>query len=300
MAVITEAGFSNAVQPGIKRDFTGALNNVPQGSLIGPLYKMDSSEKPDEKYLEIEDMGNIPIFTGDLSYTEFREGNTKTITHQERAMGLKIQRKLIDDDLYGIIGRMVAMMGTSMRYAYENDAASPFVNAFSSTFTCFDALSLCNSAHSFLSTSTTQSNTGTSAFSYAALDAAIIAMRKFKNSQDRFIIDVFPDTLIGPVDLDSQFREVIESKLKPGTANNNINVFNQKFNIVTTPFLSDTNDWFVVDSKKMKEFLIWIQRIPTEFGNDGFFDGFIKKYRVYSRYSNSPIHWPWIYGNQAT
>lgn len=299
MAVITESGFTNSVQPGVKRVFAGALNNVPQGSLIGPMYKMDSSEKPDEKYLEIEDMGNVPVFTGDLAYTEFREGNTKTLTHQERALGLKIQRKLIDDDLYGVIDKMVSMMGVSMRYAYEVDAASPFVNAFNTTYTVFDGLSMCSTAHTFLSTSTTQSNSGTSAFSYAALDAAIIAARKFKNSQDRFILDVSMDGLLGPPDLDSQMREVIESKLKPGTANNNINAYNSKFTIMTTPFLTDTNDWFLYDTKRLQSNMIWIQRIPTEFGNDGTFDGFVKKYRVYSRYSNSPIHWTHVYGNQV-
>jgi phage major head subunit gpT-like protein len=300
MAIITESGFTNSIQPGVKRAFAGALNNVPQGSLVGALYKMDSSEKADEKYLEIEDMGNVPVFTGDLAYTEFREGNTKTLTHQERALGLKIQRKLIDDDQYGIIESMVRMMGTSMRYAYELDAASPFVNATNTTYTVFDGLALGSTSHSFLSTSTTQSNLGTAAFSYAALDAAIIASRKFKNSQDRFLLDVQMDGLLGPVDLDSQMREVIESKLKPGNANNNINAYNSKFTILTTPFLSDTNDWFVFDSKRMKEYLIWIQRFPTEFGNDGTFDGFVKKYRVYSRYSNSPIHWPFVYVNSVS
>lgn len=300
MAVITEAGFTNSVQPGIKRFFASELNNIPEGSLIGPMYKMDSSEKPDEKYLEIEDMGNVPVFTGDLQYTEFREGNSKTLTHIERAMGLKIQRKLIDDDLYGIIQTMVQKMGTSMRYAYELDAAAPFVNAANTTYTGFDGLALGSTAHTFLSTSTTQSNLGTTAFSYAALDAAIIASRKFKNSQDRFILNVMMDGLLGPPDLDSQMREVIESKLKPGGALNNINAYNDKFTILTTPFLTDTNDWFLFDSKRMKEYLIWIQRIPTEFGNDGTFDGFVKKYRVYSRYSNQAIHWPWVYCNSVS
>lgn len=300
MSVITEAGFTNSVQPGVKRAFVASLNNVPQGSLIGNMYKLDSSEKPDEKYLEIEDPGSVPIFTGDLAYTEFREGNSKTLTHQERALGLKIQRKLLDDDLYGIIEAMVSKLGVSMRYAYESDAASPFVNAFNTAFTVFDGLSLCNSAHTFLSTSTTQSNVGTAAFSYAALDAAFIASRKFKNSQDRFILDIMMDGLCGPPDLDSQMREVIDSKLKPGTANNNINAYNSKFSITTTPFLTDTSDWFLYDSRKMKEYLIWIQRVPTEFANDGAFDNLVKKYRVYSRYSNSPIHWVWVYGSQVS
>ncbi len=300
MAIVSEAGFSNIVQPGLKKAFINSFNEVPQGSLIGPLYKMESSDKPDEKFLEVEDLGNIPVFTGDLSYTEFREGNTKTLTHQEFALGLKLQRKLVDDDLYGVINQMVSGMGNSARYRMESDAAAPFVGAFGSSYTVFDGLSLCNSAHSFVSTSTTQSNSGTSAFSYAAMDAAIIAMRKWKGSQDRFIFNIYPDTLVGPPDLDTQFREVIDSKLKPGTTNNNINVFNSKFNIITTPFLSDTNDWFLVDSRRMKEFLIWVSRIPLEFKNAGDFDSYTKKYAMYMRYTNGPVHWPWVYGNSVS
>lgn len=300
MAVVSEAAFTNIVQPGLKKVFVGAFNNVPQGSLIGPMYRMETSEKPDEKFLEVEDIGSMPTFTGDIQYTEFREGNTKTLTHQEYALGLKLQRKLIDDDLYSVINSMVAQIGTVARYRMEQDAAAPFVNAFSSAlYTVFDGLSLCNTAHTFLSTPSTQSNSGTSPFSYAAMDAVIIAMRKWKGSQDRLILDIFPDTLLGPVDLDTQFREVIDSKFKPGTSLNNINVFNSKFNIITTPFLSDTNDWFMIDSRRMKQFLVWIQRKALEFKNMQDFDSFVKKYAAYMRYSNGPLHWLWVYGNQV-
>lgn len=300
MAVVSEAGFTNIVQPGIKRVFTGAFNEVPQGSLVGPLYKMDTSAKPDEKYREIEDIGNMPTFSGDITYTEFKEGNSVTLTHQEYALGLKLQRKLIDDDLYGVINDMVAGMGTVARYRMELDAAAPFVNAFNTTYTVFDGLSLCSTAHTFLSTSTTQSNSGTSAFSYAALDATVIAMRKFKGSQDRFIFNIYPDMFIGPPDLDSQAREVINSKFKPGGNLNNINAYNDKFTIMTTPFLSDTNDWFMVDSRRMSQFLIWIQRVPLEFKNMGDFDSFTKKYAMYTRYSNQAVHWLWLYGQSVS
>lgn len=302
MSVVSEAAFTNIIQPGLKKVFVNAFNVIPSGgSLIGPMYNQLTSEKADEKFLETEDIGNMPVFTGDLSYTEFREGNTKTITHQEYALGLKLQRRLVDDDLYNVINRIVSQMGTVARYRMEVDAASPFVNAFNSTFTVFDGLSLCNSAHSFLSTSTTQSNSGSSPFSYAALDATLIAMRKWKGSQDRLMLDTMPDRLLGPVDLDTQFREVIESKLKPGTTNNNINVFNSSFTIQTTPFLSDTDNWFLIDSRKMKSLdgLIWIQRKPLEFKNTGDFDTYVKKYACYMRYSNSPIHWPWLYGHNV-
>lgn len=300
MAVVSEAAFTNIVQPGIKKAFIGAFNTVPSGgSLIGPMYNTLTSEKPDEKFLDIEDIGSMPVFTGDVSYTEFREGNTKTLTHTEYALGLKLQRKLVDDDLYSVINQMVGQMGKVARYRMELDAAGPFVNAFNTTYTVFDGLAMCSGSHAFLSTSTTQSNSGTSAFSYAALDAAVIIMRKWKSSQDRLILDIYPDMLLGPVDLDTQFREVIDSKLKPGTTNNNINVYNSKFTIITTPFLADTDNWFLIDSTRMKEFLIWIQRKPLEFKNMGDFDTYVKKFSCYMRYSNSPIDWKFVYGQSV-
>lgn len=300
MAVISEAQFSAIVQPGLKAVIKREFNDLPQGSLIQPMYKVDTSDLPDEDFREIEDLGSMPVFTGELSYTDFKQGNSKTLTHSEYAVGVKIQRKLLDDDQYNVIEDMVGQLGEVARYRMEQDAAGPFVNAFNSTYTVFDGLSLCNDAHSFVSTTTTQDNSGTSAFSYAALDATIILMKKFKNSQDRFVFTMNPDMLVGGVDLETQFWEVINSKLKPGTSLNNENAFYRKFTATTTQFITDSNDWFLVDSKKMKKYLIWLQRIPLEFKNAGEFDTFVKKFAAYMRYSNSPIHWLWLFGHQVS
>jgi len=295
--VVTESQFAEVIEPGLRQIFADEFNDLPQGSLIGPLYRMEQSDKANEDYLEMEDVGSVPEFNGTLIYSDFKQGNKKTVTNVTHALGLKIARDLLDDDLYGVIEDMVRQMGMSARYRMEQDAASPFVNAFNNSFQTFDGLSLCNSAHTFVSTTTTQSNSGSSAFSYANLDATITAMRKFKGSRDRFMMNVNPDMIIGPVDLDTSFREVIDSKLKPGTADNNTNVYNQKFTILTTPLLTDTNNWFVVDSKKMKRWLLWQQRVPLEFSETKDFDTFVKKYALYMRYKNTPLHWPWIFGH---
>jgi len=299
MAVVNEAQFSNAVEPGLKKVFTNSFNEEAEMSLVGAMYNTVQSERANEDYLEIEDIGNMPEFTGDLTYTEFKQGNSKTVTPTEYALGLKIQRKFFDDDLYGIIEQIVRQMGTVARYRMEQDAAAPFVNAFNSSFTVFDGLSLCNGSHTFITTATTQSNSGTSAFSFAALDANQTLMRKFKNSQDRFILTIKPDTVFGPIDLETTFTEVIQSDLKAGTANNDLNVFNSKFKIMTSQFLADTDNWFLIDSRRMKEFLIWQQRMPLEFKNTGDFDTFVKKWASYMRYANTPLHWPWIFGQNV-
>lgn len=300
MSLVSEANFTNVITPGIMKVFVNHFNDLPRESLVGAMYRTEQSDRASETYLEIEDIGNPPIFTGDLAYTEFKEGNSKVVTPDEIAMGLKLQRKLFDDDLYNVVEQMVANLGTVFRYRMEIDAVSPFSNAFNSAFTVFDGLSLCNSAHTFVTTSTTQSNSGSVAFAYAPLDAAVIAMRRFTDSQDRIIFTMEPDELFGAVDLDSQFREVVESKFKPGGTLNNISAYNDKFSIRTTPLLSDTNDWFLIDSKKKMQFNLWQQRIPLEFKNAGDFDSYGKKYAAYMRYKNTPLHWPFVYGSQVS
>ena len=300
MAVVNEAQLSEVVEPGLKKVFTGALNEDSDMSLVGMLYQTVNSERANEDYLEIEDIGNMPEFTGDITYTEFKEGNKKTVTPTEYALGLKIQRKLFDDDLYNVVEQIVRQMGQVGRYLIEEKAAAPFVTAFGTgSYTTFDSAALCSDSHTFVSTSTTQDNAGSAAFSYAALDAAITLMRKFTNSQDRLILGVKPDMLLGPVDLETQFTEVIQSELKAGSANNDINVFNRKFKIVTIPFLSDTNNWFLIDSRRMKQFLIWQQRIPMEFNKTQDFDTYVKKWSTYVRFAEQPLHWPFVYGNSV-
>lgn len=300
MGLITAEQFTNSVRPGIFKVFVNQFNALPRESLVGKMYRMEQSERASEDYLEIEDIGNPITFTGEVEYTEFSEGRTKTVTPDEISLGLKIQRRFFDDDLYNVIEQIVGNLGTVFRYRMEIDAISPFVNAFNSTFTVFDALSLCNSAHTYASTSTTQSNSGSTAFAYAALDAGVIAMRKYLDSQDRVIFDQEPTMLLGPVDLDAQFREVIESKFKPGGALNNISAYNNAFDITTTPLMSDTNNWFLIDQKKMKKFLIWQQRIPLEFKNTGDFDTYGKKYAAYMRYKATPLNWQFVYGQNVS
>jgi phage major head subunit gpT-like protein len=300
MSVVSEAAFTNTVTPAIKKVYVNAFNEDADASLIGEFYQMVNSERKQETYFEVEDIGNMPDFTGELNYTEFKEGNSKVLAATEIALGLKIQRKLVDDDLYGVIEALVKQMASVARYRMETDGVGPFVSAFSTTYTVFDGLALCSTAHTFVSTSTTQSNSGTSALSYAALEAALTAMRKFTNSQDRRMMNIMPDTLFVPVDLEPTAWEIINSQLKPGTNNNDSSFFYNKFKVRSSPLLFDTNNWFLIDSKRMKDFLIWQQRIPLEFNKDQDFDTYVKKYSSYMRYINSPLHWPFVYGQNVS
>ena len=63
-----------------------------------------------------------------------------------------------------------------------------------------------------------QSNLSTSALSQATINDAIVSMSKILDGQGQKQM-IRPDLLIAPVDLIQTARELLESELKPDTAN---------------------------------------------------------------------------------
>ncbi len=60
--------------------------------------------------------------------------------------------------------------------------------------------------------------------------------------------------------------------------------------------LTDANAWFLMDSRLLKQHLIWQWRIRPEFAQDGDFDGIQFKFRAYMRYTIGWRDWRFIYG----
>ncbi|MBK7181397.1 MAG: hypothetical protein IPH82_30175 [Chloroflexi bacterium] len=86
---------------------------------------------------------------------------------------------------------------------------------------------------------------------------------------------------------------------KPGTANNDGNFVRSKgFNVVVWDYLTDSNNWFMTDSRLAGLFLNWFNRVDMEFAMDPTSDfNLIAKYRGYMRYSYGWSDWRWVYGH---
>ena len=88
------------------------------------------------------------------------------------------------------------------------------------------------------------------------------------------------------------------------TANNNINVHKGGVKLMPSEngwnYLTDTNNWFITDSKLRKRFCIWYERVPVEFAMAEELDTLIAKWRAYMRYSNKYQNWRFILGAQVS
>lgn len=292
-----QENFADLLEPGLRKIFADVFNK--QESMLSVLYSMQTSDKAVEHDLEMGDMANLEPFEGAIPYDDTGEGYKTDYTHLEYARGIKIERRLVINDLYNIINRRPAALALSAFRRREADGASVFNNSFNSGFTGGDSLSLCNTAHTSKVGGANQSNTLTDALSAVAVETARQTMIAFKSNRDN-IIPLKPDMLIVPHQLEEKAYEIINSKGKVDTAQNNANFHQGKYKLVVWPnYLISATKWWMVDSDLMKMFLLWFDREPVQFFKDRDFDSLQAKFAAYAYYSFGWSDWRWVVGENA-
>ena len=188
-------------------------------------------------------------------------------TYIVRALGYQVHERMRINDLYGEIDRLERDLADSAKDDAETSAWSVLINGFGTTNTGFDGLQLFSTAHTRLDGGTNQSNRPSTdeALSLSALHNAIIQMKKWVNHRGRPRVHN-PKQLIIPSDLIITADELLDSTLKPGTANNDINVIT-KFGIqpMEVEYLnaSSSTAWFLIADKHD---LNWFWRFRPQTG----------------------------------
>jgi hypothetical protein len=112
---------------------------------------------------------------------------------------------------------------------------------------------------------------------------------------------IVPDLLLVPPELEEEAFTIWRTMNKPDTADYHDN-FVQGFlrQVIVWDYLTDANNWFLIDSAMAKEFLLWIQRIALEFAMDPASDFRLEaRFRGYERYSYGWSDWRFLYGHEV-
>jgi len=262
------------------------------------IYRFKDAEQAVEHDLETGDSGTVPEFTGDIAFGDISEGYKKSVSEREYAYGIKITRRLLRNDLYGVVSDKTASLADSFRALREARGAYAFNNAFSA-FTVGDGLSLCNSAHTSKVGGSNQANTGSLAFSAPNVAATELLFKKLKTNTDQIMYN-HPDTLIIPMDHAEKAYEILKSVGKVDVDLNNRNYLQGRYKcIIWDNFLTSSTNWFMVNSKMMKQKLIWREWEPVQFFRTGEFDTMVLKMAGYTSFETSTVEWRWIYGNEV-
>ena len=264
-----------------------------QGSVDASEYHIGLGGSSTAVWDEYETLGTTGLMDQERGYAT-------TFTHSEKTARFSLLKKHIEDrGAWNVAQESLENAGINLQLKREEDAASVFNNAFSSSYTGADGVSLCNASHpqSPDNTGDTYDNTGTSAFSYAALKQTRKDMRNWDDSFDnpmmrrgRFILH--------PIDLSETVDEVLNASGKPGTADNDANAA-RGYSAMDWDFLSDANNWFLIDPLWMKRSLKWYNRVMLEVMIVEEATTHVV-YEFRSRYSYGWIDPRWIFGHEVT
>jgi len=231
---------------------------------------------------------------------DFDKGYTATYTHNEYVVTFEVERKLIDDDQYGIVaGERARKLGISATQKMEIDAASVFNNAFSASYLGADAKPLCSTTHPRNPNKTGNLiNAGTSALTKANVSLTRQAMMATEDDAGN-ILGMMPNALMVPPELEDTALEIVNSLQDPGSANNAINPQAGRFTVIPWHYLTDSNNWFMMDTVWMRESLKWYERTPLEITvQDQTATEAV--YEAYMRYSYGWDDWRWVYGHNVS
>lgn len=309
---LTSGQFIRLLDDRLREVMVDVWKDIP--SMKDQFFGTITSDKAWEEFYGVGAVPDIPTFTGQLEYLSVAPGYYTRIEPKEFAGGIQIERKLIDDDRYDVIKSRQNGLAEAYARVEEKYGASAFGYAFSTAFTFMsneEGVSLCSSSHSNksgASTSTGFDNSGTSALSKTSIGATRILMKQFRNDIGARI-SVEPDTILVPDNLYDTACEAVgyndagaSSALDPDSGNNKINAQYKRWKVIAYPRLDDydTNNWFMIDSKRMKEFMLWINRVSPESNTQVDFETLMFKQSIYGRYGYGWTDWRFLYGHTVS
>lgn len=305
---LTSAEFDELISTGVIDEvfFAGYERAMQQGMSVLSLYGGGSFGT--NRSIDMLSLGGLGYFDerkegGSVKVDDLEQLFKTTFTAREFSKTIPIDRNLVDDQQYLQISDLLDALGDAAGKTKRKDAASVFNNAFSSSYLGGDSKALCATDHPLdKNGDNSQGNYGTTALSYDAAMATIVLMMQYKNPRNQPIA-VVPDTLVVPVALIEQAEQICNNVNEPDTADRNLNAIRSRGGLqpIVDPFLSDANNWFLVDSVLAQRQLRWIEREALNLGVDmptqtdaNYYAG------ARMRYDYGWKDWRWVYGNAVS
>lgn len=305
---INSKEWARFVLPIIRKEWYQKMTAVR--SPLAPFFNFETSQTSAEYSQGIGAVGTVPEYNSGsaegepaaIQYASFDPLYETTFTHKEYALGIAIERKLWDDNKSGLIRRRAQDLGLSFGTTIASHQSSVLNRAFNSSYVGGDSKVLCASDHPVNSVSGTDfSNAGSTALSYDAVVATLLAGVDMNDDKGNPFPIVY-DTLYVPTALQATAYEITMALNKPGTADNDANFLQSAgLSVVVDPYLSDANNWFMLNSQMARTHLIWFWRVQPEIAVDPKSDFDLEtRYRGYMRYSYGWDDARWVYGHEVS
>lgn len=298
--VITTGNHPKAIWPGINAIYGISYDEKSQQWQM--IFDKNTSDKQYEEDFEATSFGLAPIKpqASSLSYDSHSQGSVTRYTNITYALGWIVTREEESDQQYPKLAAFrTRALAYSMRQTKETVAGNVLNRAFTSGFTGGDGKVLCASDHPTFSGNQSNLQSPTADLSEAALEDMMINVRNAVNSRG-LKINLIPQMLIVSPTNQFEAHRIVNSNLRPGTPNNDINAIRNMGMLPKGVMVYDyltlgSDDYFLTTNavEGMKMF----QRWSYEFKTDSDFDTENFKAKATERYVFGWSDWRGIFGS---
>ena len=285
---ISRAQLLKELLPGLNALF--GLEYARYGEEHKEIYETETSERSFEEETKLSGFSAAPVKNegSAIRYDNGQEAWTARYNHETIAQGFSLTEEAIEDNLYdSLSARYTKALARSMAYTKQVKAAAILNNGFSSAFPGGDGVALFSTAHPLISGGTNSNEPATAAdLNETSLEAAVIQIAAWTDERG-LLIAAKPKKLIVPPSLQFVATRLLETELRVGTNNNDINAIKNNGAVpdgyTINHFLTDNNAWFLTTDvpNGMKHFV----RTPLQNSMDGDFDTGNVRYKARERYS---------------
>jgi hypothetical protein len=285
---ISRAQLLKELLPGLNALF--GLEYARYGEEHKEIYETETSERSFEEETKLSGFSAAPVKNegSAIQYDNAQEAWTARYNHETIAMGFSITEEAVEDNLYdSLSSRYTKSLARAMAYTKQVKAAYVLNNAFSTTVTYGDGVALCSTAHPLISGGTNSNRPTTAAdLNETSLENAVIQIAGWTDERG-LLIAAKPKKLVVPPNLMFVATRLLETELRVGTTDNDINALKNNGSIpegyCVNHYLTDTNAWFLLSDvpNGLKHFV----RSPLSNSMDGDFDTGNVRYKARERYS---------------
>ena len=285
---ISRAQLLKELLPGLNALF--GLEYAKYGEEHKEIYETETSERSFEEETKLSGFSAAPVKNegAAIAYDNAQEAWTARYTHETIAMGFSITEEAVEDNLYdSLSSRYTKALARGMAYTKQVKAAYILNNAFTGGPTYGDGQVLCSTAHPLISGGVNSNRPAVAAdLNETSLENAVIQIAGWTDERG-LLIAAKPKKLIVPPQLMFVATRLLETELRVGTADNDINALKNNGSIpegyTVNHYLTDPNAWFLTTDvpNGLKHFV----RMPMDTKMDGDFDTGNVRYKARERYS---------------
>ena len=286
---ISRAQLLKELLPGLNALF--GLEYATYGEQHKEIYDTETSERSFEEETKLSGFSAAPVKNegSAIAYDNAQEAFTARYNHETIALGFSLTEEAIEDNLYdSLSARYTKALARAMAYTKQTKAASVLNNGFTAgAFAGGDGVALFSTSHPLVSGGVNSNTQATPAdLNETSLEAAVIQIAAWTDERG-LLIAAKPKKLVVPPALQFVATRLLETQLRVGTADNDINAIVNNGSIpegyTVNNYLTDSNAYFLCTDvpNGMKHFI----RSPLANSMDGDFDTGNVRYKSRERYS---------------